>query len=629
MKLTALRRSTGTLVIAALVAAGIAGCAGSSDNPQRQAAQQFLSAFGNRDASRAAAVTSDPPAALIDLRLSLDGLGTGARGHFDVSSVHTTGATATAAYSARWTLPGTPDDWTYRGTLPAAKVNGRWTVRWRASDLHPRLTADTHLAVRRVQPARAALLDDHGRPLFTRTPVVRVGIEKKLVSDLGALATTLAAIPELQSTRAGIVRAVTGATPTEFVPVITLRRPVYDHIRARIYNLSGTVFQTDSLLLTPSSHFGQPLLGRVGPATKDIVATSHGRVTADDTTGIGGLQQAYDARLAGTAGLTVVAMPDTAGAAARRVATVSAARAGTDVALTLDRSVQAAADRAVTATGKAAALVAVQRSTGRILADANSVSTTYDYGLAGAFPPGSTFKIATWTAAFTARPDLTPSTQVACPSTMAVDGRRFVNENRFGYPPIPIASSFGYSCNTSAIAAALTLPSVALARAARRLGLGAHWSLPVPAFSGSIAAPHSETDRAADAIGQGQVLASPLVMALIASAADGGKVLPPTLTGTRAPVRGTTLPTALTRKMHSLMNATVALPGGTGHASTGLGDVVGKTGTAEYGNAKPPRSHAWFTGVRGDLAFAVFVFDGATDGGSAVPVARDFLTALR
>jgi len=42
----------------------------------------------------------------------------------------------------------------------------------------------------------------------------------------------------------------------------------------------------------------------------------------------------------------------------------------------------------------------------------------------------------------------------------------------------------------------------------------------------------------------------------------------------------------------------------------------------------PPRSHAWFTGFRGDLAFAVFVQDGQSSGTTAVPVARAFLTVL-
>ena len=56
--------------------------------------------------------------------------------------------------------------------------------------------------------------------------------------------------------------------------------------------------------------------------------------------------------------------------------------------------------------------------------------------------------------------------------------------------------------------------------------------------------------------------------------------------------------------------------------------MSGKTGTAEYGTAVPPRSHAWFTGFQGDLAFAVFVQDGQSSGTTAVPVASAFLTAL-
>jgi cell division protein FtsI/penicillin-binding protein 2 len=615
--------------VAALAAAGLAACTGASGSPQQRAAAQFLSAFGAGDASRAAAATADPATARTSLQRSLDGLGTGAHGTFDVTSVRTKGTTAIASYSARWSLPGTSASWSYRGSLPAIKANGRWTVRWRPSDVYPRLTDGAHLEVHRVLPPRAALLDSDRKPLFTPTPVVHVGIEKKLVQNLGSLATTLAAVPELQATRADIVRAVTAAAPTEFVPVITLRRPVYNRIRSRIYNLPGTVFQTDSLPLTPSAHFGQPLLGTVGPATQDIVSKSRGRVAAGDTTGIGGLQQAYDSRLAGIPGITVLAVPDSGSAALSKIATVSTPRAGSDVTLTLDRSVQSAAEHALTGTSKAASIVAVQRSTGRILADANTVSATYDYGLAGAFPPGSTFKIATWTAAFSADTSLTPATKVACPGSTTVDGRRFVNENRFSYPPIPVASSFAYSCNTSAIAAALAMPHTALAQAAKRLGLGARWSLPVAAFSGSIVAPSTQTERAADAIGQGRVLASPLVMALMASAADGGKLLPPSITGTAVPSRAATLPAALTRKMHSLMSATVGLPGGTAHALAQLGDVDGKTGTAEYGTAKPPRSHAWFSGVRGDVAFSVFIYDGATNGGTAVPLAREFLTGLR
>ncbi|HHX46631.1 MAG TPA: cell division protein FtsI, partial [Brevibacterium sp.] len=55
------------------------------------------------------------------------------------------------------------------------------------------------------------------------------------------------------------------------------------------------------------------------------------------------------------------------------------------------------------------------------------------------------------------------------------------------------------------------------------------------------------------------------------------------------------------------------------------GDPVhGKTGTAEYGNDSPPRTHSWFAGFQGDLAVAVLVEDGGFGAEAAVPVAHEF-----
>jgi cell division protein FtsI/penicillin-binding protein 2 len=54
----------------------------------------------------------------------------------------------------------------------------------------------------------------------------------------------------------------------------------------------------------------------------------------------------------------------------------------------------------------------------------------------------------------------------------------------------------------------------------------------------------------------------------------------------------------------------------------------GKTGTAEYGPQDDLKTHAWFMGFRGDLAFAVIVEEGEGGGTVAAPVAADFLRAL-
>jgi cell division protein FtsI/penicillin-binding protein 2 len=53
----------------------------------------------------------------------------------------------------------------------------------------------------------------------------------------------------------------------------------------------------------------------------------------------------------------------------------------------------------------------------------------------------------------------------------------------------------------------------------------------------------------------------------------------------------------------------------------------GKTGTAEFGTANPPQTHAWFIGYRGDVAVAVIVTGGGIGGTIAAPIAAKFLNA--
>ena len=73
--------------------------------------------------------------------------------------------------------------------------------------------------------------------------------------------------------------------------------------------------------------------------------------------------------------------------------------------------------------------------------------------------------------------------------------------------------------------------------------------------------------------------------------------------------------------------ASVDQPGGTA-AGAGLpAGVFGKTGTAEFGSANPPQTHAWFIGYRGDVSFAVLVEGGGVGGEVAAPIAANFLKA--
>ena len=215
---------------------------------------------------------------------------------------------------------------------------------------------------------------------------------------------------------------------------------------------------------------------------------------AGDQVGLSGLQRALDAQLAGTAGVAVYAAADAGDVLGPKLATVTAPVAGKPVQLTLDSRTQLAADASLAAEALPAAIVVSQPSTGKLLAVANSSAATDDIALDGQYPAGSTFKIVTYTAAFEHNPALTASSIADCPPTVTVDGRTFQNENRFHYGQIPYSAAFGYSCNTTAINVADALPDGSMYAAAKQLGLGGSWNLPVDAFSG-LDAGHRDRHR--------------------------------------------------------------------------------------------------------------------------------------
>ena len=637
------RRVLAGTAIMACVAALVSACTSSpSEKHDHAVARLYLSAYAAGQTSAAAAMTTDSAAAASALAASLSGLGTGAHASFTLGAIASTSKTASsAAYTASWTLPGTTAKWTYNGTLPlvrssASKSNGGWLVQWNVHDVQPGLAAGQHLSIGRVQPARAPLNDSTGRPLFTRTAVVFVTVNPARVTDAKKLATTLARV--LRVSAAGILATIKATRKGEAAPIITLRRSAYLQVKSKIYSLPGTQFATGTELLGPSSRFAQPLLGQVGTATKEIIDASTGAIVAGDLTGLSGLQRALNAQLAGTPGVSVFAAyaPAAAGAtpvaAPTTLATVSPALVGHAVTLTLNRTDQLAAEAALAKVTKPAAIVITQPSTGKILAAANSAAATDDIALVGQYPPGSSFKIVTYTAAFTAEPALTPSSTKACPGTILVNGQTIKNENSFSKGTIPLSSAFAYSCNTTAARLGLALPAKALVAAASSLGLGQDWSsLPVSAFSGSLPEPASPNEAAADAYGQGKVLVSPLLMAEIGGAATTGRSVVPSLTTASTP--GSPQPARVTGYLNTIMRDVVTVPGATGHALDSLpGHVQGKTGTADFGTTNPPKAHSWFAGTRGSgaaqIAFSVFIYGGGSSVTGAVPLAKTLLTTL-
>ncbi|MFL6136723.1 MAG: penicillin-binding transpeptidase domain-containing protein [Frankiaceae bacterium] len=626
---TALSRSLLCLLVVVLPL-GVAACGGKPS--PRPVAQRFLDAVARGDYASAASAAGVTVAPVRDAYRSFLGALAAPRLELRLGAVQAdaAGTSAQATFDAT-VVPAGLGTLRYTGHLSLQRGTDGWQVRWSPTDVHPALTTGRHVALTREAGRRAPVLGGDGSALVADAPVVTIGVHPRALAHPAAEIAALARILRIDG--ATIARDVAAAPPDAFVPVITLRRPAFEQARTRLDALPGVPYRAGTAPLAPTPTFARALLGRVGPATKEALDRLGAPYRARDQVGLYGIQAAFEHRLAGSPTAEVV-VEDARGARLQTLATFRG-RPGRSVRVTLDRRVQAAAERALDAPAireRRASLVAVRASTGEILAVANRpAESSYDTALVGRYPPGSTFKVVTATALLGDGLRLTDP--VPCPPSIDVSGKRFTNFQGESAPgDVPFRTDFALSCNTAFVGLSSRLGASDLRAAAAAYGIGGAWQLPLDSFSGSVPVATDAVERAADAIGQGRVLVSPLDMAMVAATVDSGTWHAPQLLVDPAPAAQPSpkaLAAPVAASLRALMRAVVT----DGTAKQALGrlpgpPVHGKTGTAEFGSADPPLTHAWFIGYRGDLAFAVLVEGGGVGGAVAAPVAASFLRAL-
>lgn len=355
---------------------------------------------------------------------------------------------------------------------------------------------------------------------------------------------------------------------------------------------------------------------------------------------------------------------------------------GASVELTINPDAQQAALDGLRQAGEAGAVVALDPSTGAILAaaslptyDANILSDL-DGSVAGEYyetledenadqpllfralneryPPGSTFKVVTAAAAL--ENGFSPNDTMDAPETMPRPEGGNDLPNAFGGPcnggsPDSLAHSLEISCNTSFANWAMELGSDAMVEQAEAFGFQAQatdspaYETPLPVTESLYPVPEGQNQLFDSGIGQGQIEATPMQMAMVAAGvANGGEVMQPYLVES---VRGPDLselvsadPTSLGRAVSSgtanqltemMVQVTEGDEGsGRNGAIQGI-QVAGKTGTAEAGEGRS--THNWFISFAPaddpQVAVAVVIEEGGGSGGElAAPVARNVMEAV-
>ncbi len=619
------RRVVGAAAVAlAAVVAAVAVIALTGGPSAKSALEDFLAAYARRDYAAAAALTDgDPRRVARALEANVDGLD-GATLEADVAEISEDGDRAEATTEMHWEVPAigafdyTDDE------VRLVRSNEQWRVRWAPEVVHPRLdSTGSRLGTDRAFYDRAPIVDRHGSKLIVPRPVVEIGVVPGELRDRDAALEAIAAATgaDAKALRRSVAAA---AGPESFVPAITLRVSDFEPVRERLDPIAGIEFGQRELPLAPTKEFARALLGAVGPITAEQLDDLGAPYAVGDNVGQSGLEARFERRLAGTPRRRVITrLAD--GTPADTLLEVEGER-GKPLHTTLDGRVQVAAEDALGASADVEALVALQPSSGDVLAAASRpVDDSFNRAFEGRYPPGSTFKVIT-TAALLER-GLDPEMIVHCPPTIAVGGRSFRNFEGGAAGAVPFRRDFAQSCNTAFVSLADLLEPTDLRHAASLFGLGEDYELPIRAFSGDVPDPTDEVELAASMIGQGEILTSPLAMAGVAAAVADGRWRAPRVLADDPRRSGPPIGADQLAELRSLMREVVT--SGTGTALAGVpGEPIGKSGTAEYGSGDPPPTHAWFIAARGEVAVAMLVEDKPSGGQFAAPIVARFFEAL-
>lgn len=331
-------------------------------------------------------------------------------------------------------------------------------------------------------------------------------------------------------------------------------------------------------------------------------------------------------------------------------------RSGYDLHLTISNNLQQYAYDQLN--GRKGAIVALEPKTGKILTmvsfpdfDPNAASLEKNWNniveqedapllaraTQGLYPPGSTYKIATSAAAYeTGR--ITESFQDT--GRFERGGLKVDNYGQSAYGEIDLKRAFEVSSNFAFCTLGYEMGPEKVLEEAERFGVNKSFGFDLALSKSQIQYKKmNNEDAALVSIGQGQLLMTPLHVAMMGAAvANDGKIMKPYVVDSVTTAAGLTLSSAKPNLLYDVMSADCAayldelmqgvVKNGTGKSCRISGvNVAGKTGTAENETSK---DHAWFVGYapaeNPQIVVAVLLeYDGGAGGTNAGPIARNII----
>lgn len=562
--------------------------------------------------------------------------GTGAPPDVSLVGVVRRGGRIEASFQWSWVLPGDSDAWSYRTSVSMRAERGGWVATVGPDSIEPSLDSRERLDLRVDSPAPGTVVDRDGHTLLGPVDVRVIGIDKPALESANhdSAARELADVLGIDGD--SYAASVAEYGPEAFVPALTIRESATDEYdldsAARV---PGYREVKQSRTLPIEKGYAPGVLGTLREATAEEIDASDGAITAGQLVGTGGITKARASDLTGTPGSRVVAVTGDGGH--ERTVHTRPVVDGVEVRTTLDDGLQRFATDLIADRSSPSAIIVMRPSNGDLLASAlGPDDQSYPVGLVGQYAPGSTFK--TVTALSLLRAGLTPASGLECPGRATVTGRSFKNADSLDpslFGPMPLGDVMAHSCNTALLMQHDRVPQRSLTESAEALGM---MQEPPPgltgAYFGQVDPADEGVEHAAAMMGQGRVLASPLAMAVVMSSVVRGEAVRPRVMtdDEQAPVSPaptTPLTEGEADQLRGMLRGVVTKGSLDEFRDLSGGEVIGKTGTAEWVNDQGElRLHSWVMVAQDDIVVAVFVEDGSYGSLTAGPIALTMLERI-
>lgn len=544
------------------------------------------------------------------------------------------------------------------------------------------MAENNHQRTLPLRAPRGVMFDRHGEVLVENRASFNISIMREHSRDLDRTMRLLAKVTgadeaEMRET-VERHRREPSYRPIVVVQDATLAQVAAVTARRLDFELPDVVVQQVPTRRYPANALGAHLLGYVGEASEQQVAD--GVVASGTVMGQSGLERTYNQILMGSDGARRVVV----NSVGREIRTLDeeAPTEGKRMQLTLDASMQRAAEEGFRTTGYWGSAVVLEPASGDVLTlvslpayDPNAFAAGIDKAtwqqlntdelrplqnraIQGRYSPGSTFKVVMATAALE-EGVITPETKIFCAGGGTFYGRFFQCLGHHGW--MDVRHALEKSCNTFFYTVGNQLGVDRIHDWSEKLGLATKSGVDLPneieSIIPSTAWKQQRTgerwypgETISVSIGQGQVSVTPMSMAvMMASVARGQRVTPRLVKatsngGTWEQVQNPVAAAPVTLKpdtvsaVHDGLWMAVNGAGTAVRAKIAGRDVAGKTGTAQVislqgrqrarGTGKDLRDHGWFVFMvpkdNPELAGVIFA-EHSEHGYLAAPIARHII----